>query len=1295
MLVQEHFKLNAKELSEHKSFWESQIAKGQSSVRFTLFEPSEETTYLKTVKDFTSAFARYDHAIQANSNAMYVIVVTAMSLVHRYYGQTPTTFHLHLKQFMEDTDGQPMPLVIDEFAESGRAQLKTIQSQINEVIRFRDFPIQLLAEQLKAPAALESNISVSDSMAMLPGYDLQVNLEVAEQGTMLGVALRQGMANENWLETYLEHLESAVAFLAQGSALLEELTLINAANTKTQWGESQDRQPLEIVSQFESIVERFPTRVAVKVEGDELTYAALNEQANRIAGELGERWGDLRDRIVGLLLEKDSWSIACMLGVLKAGGAYLPMALDTPLNRVQHIVENSGMQGLITVSDQMFNVQEFEVESIYIDIEYDGFAEQVTNPALKLTEDQLAYVIYTSGSTGQPKGVRVGHTNIINTLRWRQDFYRFNENHACLQLASHAFDSSVEDIYGMLLAGGTVVIPVQEKKTDAAYLIDLLITNEVSHLLIVPSLYRILLNDLEQNLPHLKAVTVAGEATNDDLVKRHYSQLAHTRLINEYGPTECSVCATFKELKEGSPVTIGTPVTNTLAAVVNEQMKLLPPGIKGELILGGPGVAQGYIGDHNLNRQKFVEDSLFHPGRKLYKTGDLVRWNLIGELEFIGRIDDQVKIRGLRVEPAEISRALGMNVQIKEAVVVARNDDRGEKQLVAFYTAAQELASKKLRDFMARHVMQALIPSQFVCVDAFPLNVNGKIDHQQLIEMDVVSASKSKYAGAETDLHQQLIDIWEDVLDQNNVGIDDDFFELGGHSLRATTFISEVRRHLGIALTINEVFENTTIRHLSELIEQHKNNLQNYEIEHLTDQNSFCLSPGQLRLWVMLLEEGNQANYRMDCLYKLKGRLNEEAFERVIQDLFQRHDSLRTRFGGTVEQPLQQFPAFDASKVPFIYEVYDGLGEEEAIERLNQENNEAFDLFDSELINLRLVKIDEELHLFQLSMHHIISDGWSIGIFIRELMNGYNHRVNDLFYEHPEVEINYGDYSEWISRRAGEGGFEREKQYWLQQLGDVKAVAELPADRPRPERKSYEAGNEYFQLEPLAYDTIKSLEAKEGLSTFMVVLASMGLLVSYHSGKTSFTLGAPFSGRSVSGLKDLIGILINTLAFRIDVEASQSVSDFLGSVKKTVLDGLDHEAYPFDQILTDLEVSRAPNKTPLFEVGLTWQNHDNISDKLSLHGLSVEQILEETTLAQHDLWFYGEENNGVISFNVVYSKELFDQNTIKAFIDDFIRITSMLHDNSIDLVQRIFEQLRSSQPKELETGTFMNLHEDF
>ena len=1294
-MLQDYIKLNANEFAEQKAFWEAQLSQGSLATPFKLFAPSGKNQFVQVERNFSSTFEKFDKEIQSNSNSLFVVLVAAMGIVHRNYGQTPINFHLNLKKSIEKKNTRPLPLVLGDFFEHSLDQLKSVQEKINQSFAFQDFPFQLLCDENKASKALDSNILIGDYEVANYDYDLYIIVDFSKQKQVVKAALRHGVGNQSWLEDYLNHLNKAILLLADDNASIADLQLCEALPIDFGLNQIKRKKLKNIISQFENIAGQFPDRLAVKTENVNLSYAELNLRANRIAGEVRERWIGSPNFIVGLFLEKNSWSIACMLGVLKAGGAYLPMDIDTPINKLEHIVENSGLCGVITMSDQMFNLQEINIESLYIDIEYDGFSARDNNPSQRIDENQIAYVIYTSGSTGNAKGVKIGHRNIINTLQWRQDFYQFNENHACLQLASHAFDSSVEDIYGMLLSGGTIVIPAQEKKADADYLIELLITHKVSHLLIVPSLYRIILDNLQLELPHLEAVTVAGEAMDEGLVRRHFDWLTKVRLINEYGPTECSVCATFKELEPENPVTIGSPITNTQVAVVNSELKLLPPGIHGELLLGGPGVSLGYINDPKLNSQKFIEDNIFKSGTKLYKTGDLVRWNLDGELEFLGRIDNQVKIRGIRVEPSEISRSLNEYPGIDQAAVVARLTEREEYELVAFYTADRTWSDQELREFMADHVMIALLPSQFIHLDSLPLNTNGKVDFQKLSLMEIDNRSGGKYVQAETVLQSELVEIWEEILNQNEIGIDDDFFELGGHSLKATTFISEARKRMGLSLTINEIFEYRTIRSLGKFIEDKNTNLRYNEIDHLSNQNSYCLSSGQLRLLIMLMEEGNQANYRMDCLYSLEGPLKEKAFEKSVQGIFKRHDSLRTKFVGTIEEPRQQFTSYNVDEVPFTYESFEHISKKEAIEKINSEKNTPFDFLQSDLVKFRLVKINPTCHLFLLSVHHIISDGWSIGILIRELMNGYNHRVNDLFYEPDTVSINYGDYSEWLCNQLEKGNFSKQKKYWGKQLNDIKEIAELPLDHSRPKRKNYQAGNVYFNIDTAHFHSVRSFEKKEGLSTFMIMLASLGLLISYHSSKTLFTLGAPFTGRTLPELKDLIGILINTLALRVEVKPELTVSAYMQGIKKTVLEGIEYQLYPYEQILQDLEIPRDSNKTPLFEVGLTWQNHDNISDQLSLAGLSVEQIITETPLAQHDLWFYGTELNNMFSFEVVYSKELFNLETIKDFIADFKRIATLLSTASSQKVQYIFEQLRGTDSQKVGMDTFMNLHEDF
>lgn len=575
---------------------------------------------------------------------------------------------------------------------------------------------------------------------------------------------------------------------------------------------------------FEQQVLKTPHAISVVFENEKLTYTDLNEQANQLAHHLREQMGVQSGDRVGLMVTRSTGMIVALIGILKAGATYVPIDVRLPSAIATDMLEETSVKAIILEAEFYINLIDFEAEFFLIDDELDD----LTTPTINLGEtsmpQDLAYVIYTSGSTGKRKGVALEHRAVVNTLLWGKQYYGFNEFDVKLQLPSVAFDSSVIDIFTILISGGQLVIPVEESRMDPRYLQQLILAHGVTNFLITPALYRLLLEQFDDHkaishLTTLRSVTVAGEATTKALVQTHYKQLPDVALINEYGPTENAVCSTACQLHpDDERVSIGQPITNVDVYILNEMLEPMPVGEKGEIYLAGKGLAREYFNQPTLTKERFIPDPFSACGdQRMYKTGDIGSWRADGHIDFWGRADNQVKIRGFRVELGEIEQALLQYGAVQDAVVLCTEEgEQLDKQLSAFLVRKDELDVSSLRDDLRQRLPDYMIPNTFLLIDQVPLTANGKVDRKQLWALQ---KSQNKVNATivlpRNDVEATLVHIWEKALDQNQVSVSDDFFDLGGNSLKAINTVNKIYKELGLQLSPVELYNRRTIEKLA------------------------------------------------------------------------------------------------------------------------------------------------------------------------------------------------------------------------------------------------------------------------------------------------------------------------------------------------------------------------------------------------------------------------------------------------------------------------------------------------
>ncbi|WP_392531410.1 amino acid adenylation domain-containing protein [Nostoc sp. C117] len=1047
-------------------------------------------------------------------------------------------------------------------------------------------------------------------------------------------------------------------------------------------------QDLCIHQMFEMQVERSPQAIAVVFENTQLTYQQLNERANQLAHYL-RTLGVKPDVLVGICLERSLEMIVGLLGILKAGGAYVPLDPSYPQERLAFILSDTQTPVLLTQEKLVNNLPPQQAQVICLDL----FGEENTqnnqeNPVNETTPDNLIYVIYTSGSTGQPKGVMIPHRGICNQLYWRQTTFGLTQADKVLLTISFSFDPSVWQIFWPLCFGGQLIMARPGGHQDAAYLVKMITEQQITVLALVPSILRVLLEEkgIEKGR-FLRHVTSGGEALSVELIERFFAQLNLDNVLhNCYGPTEASIDTTFWTCQRGTNYAIapiGCPITNAYIYILDENLQPVPVGESGELHIGGVGLARGYLNRPELTTEKFILDPFSsEKGARLYKTGDLVRQLNDGNIEFLGRIDHQVKIRGFRIELGEIEVALSQHPALTQTLVIAREDIPGDKRLVAYLVArSEEIPSQvELRHFLQGRLPEYMVPASFIFLDTLPLNPNGKIDRRALPAPDTSSLS-TNFVAPQNSTEEVLASIWAKVLRLEQVGIHDNFFELGGHSLLATQVMSRVRQAFQIEIPLQLLFENSTIATLAQAIAENQtqqNDPQNQTIPQIANRESAPLSFAQQRVWFLEQLEPNSRAYIIPDAQRLTGELNVGVLQQALDAIVVHHEALRTNFITSPDgSPIQVI----GNPRPVELQVIK-VTQEQAQYLLSQEAQPPFNLESDLMLRASLLQIDENEQILLLVMHHIASDGWSMGILWQQLAAVYEAFLNDKPSPLAKLPIQYADFAVWQHQWLSGEVLSSQINYWKTQLGSANTVLELPTDRPRPPVQSYQGAAQSLMLPQSLSTSLTELSRQEGVTLFMTLLAAFGTILHRYTGQEDILIGSPIAGRNRSEIEGLIGFFINTVVLRTDFSSNPSFRLLLSRVRQMALGAYAHQDTPFEKLVEELQPERDTSHNPLFQV---WFNMLNLRDiQLEIPGLAVEQVPMLETASKFDLTLYVTEQNQGIKLDLVYNTDLFTPERMMEMLHQFHHLLNQIvaaPDRQISLYSLVTPQARPLLPE--------------
>ncbi|TDF92725.1 non-ribosomal peptide synthetase [Paenibacillus piri] len=1152
------------------------------------------------------------------------------------------------------------------------------------------FNVMFNLQNMDIPQLQLGDLSVSPyPLLPPPAAKFDLTLEAVERNGAIDLSFDYATALftpetiGRWSGHLLQIAETAIYNPEIRLAELEMITPEERKHLLEPFGETRVSYPIDrtIQSCFEEQASKMPDRVAVVAEQESLTYRELDEKANRLAGELRSR-GIGREDAVALLLDRSIDTIVAMLAVLKAGGAYLPIDPENPDQRLQFIFQDSGARCLIAHERHAARASAlYSGEIINIDLTPPTGSPDRQAPVNE--SGDLAYMMYTSGTTGKPKGVMIEHRQVLHLIEALRgqvySLYDYTVLNVAL-LAPFHFDASVQQIFASLLLGHTLFIVPGSSTVDGHALAAYYRSRRIDVTDGTPAHLQMLLAAGSLQGVDIRHMLIGGEALPYETVRQLLDLFTRSAtapaITNVYGPTECCVDASAYDIvpplsagdRSGSFVPIGRPLGNNRLYILDAYGKLQPTGIPGELCIAGDGVGRGYLNLPELTAERFAADP-FVPGESMYRTGDLVCRRADGVIEFVGRMDNQVKIRGYRIELGEIESALLNHKQVTQAAVIGKSEKGTMEQLCAYFVANAVLDAAELRVWLSGQLPKYMVPSSIVQLESILLASNGKIDRRALpeTEPDMTMAGR-EYAAPTSEIEQQLCALWQETLGIERVGVDDNFFELGGHSLKAMTLIGSMQTKLKRDIPLKILFEQPTVRQLALYLQLPGGTDLPLAgaIKPAAKREYYPLSPAQKRMYIVHQLDGTGISCNMPSALVMEGEPDIAHLQLAFKQLVERHESLRTTFTEVNDVPVQMVH----EHVDFQCKVT--AGEKDEAAQLIRRFVRPFDLSTGPLIRAEIVRMAENRYLLLIDMHHIIADGVSTGILIKQLADLYEAR--DL----PAPKLHFKDFTVWLSEPEQQESIRGQELFWLEQFaGDIPAL-QLPCDFPRPALQSFAGGRIRFDADLETALKIRSLATETGVTLHMLLLAVFNVFLARMSGQHDIVVGTAVAGRRHADLQDVPGMFVNTLALRSSPEPDKTFRQFLQEVKETGLLALEHQDYPFEELVGRLDLPRDISRNPLFNVMLTLENPD--SEPLRLDGLSLSPYELPDTVSKFDLTLAAFENEGAIGLQLEYCCELFAKQTIVRWSGYILNIMRYIADRPDSRLAEI--ELMSAEEKQ-------------
>ncbi|MDQ7724137.1 amino acid adenylation domain-containing protein [Bacillus halotolerans] len=1224
---------------------------------------------------------------------LYTVLLAAYKvLLHKYTGQedmvvgTPASGRNHpdieniIGIFIQTVGIRTKPRANRTFTD----YLEEVKRQTLNAFENQDYPFDKLVEKLKVQRETtgkslfntmfvfqniefheirhnECTFKVRERNPGVSLYDLMLTVEDAGQQIELHFDFKPGQFEKDTIEQITRHYTSILTSLAkQPEMMLSSIPMLSETELQqllTEFNDTKTPYPHnEMVSRwFEVQADQRPDHDAVIFGNERYTYRQLNERANQLARTLRTK-GVQADQFVAIISPHCIELIVGILAVLKSGGAYVPIDPQYPEDRIQYMLSDSRTEIVLT-QRRLLDQLPYDGDVVLLDAE-NSYHEDRSNLDLFSNTHDLAYMIYTSGSTGNPKGVLIEHQGLANYIWWAKEVYVRGEKTNFPLYSSISFDLTVTSIFTPLVTGNTIIIYDGEDKSEV--LTAIMRDSRIDIIKLTPAHLHVLKEMNVADGTAIRKMIVGGENLSTRLAKSVSEQFkGRLDIFNEYGPTETVVgCMIYRydaKRDKREFVPIGTPAANTDIYVADANKNLVPIGVIGEMYISGPGVARGYWNRPDLTAEKFVENP-YIPGAKMYKSGDLAKRLRDGNLVYVGRIDEQVKIRGHRIELGEIEAALHNVEAVQKAAVTVREEEDGLKQLCAYYVSEKSIPAAQLREQLSLELPNYMVPSYFVRLEHMPLTSNGKINRKVLPAPEASLQQTAEYVPPGNEVESKLTDLWKEVLGISHAGIKHNFFDLGGNSIRAAALAARIHKELDVNLSLKDIFKFPTIEQLADkALHMEKNRYA--PIPAAKEMPYYPVSSAQRRMYLLSHAEGGELTYNMTGAMSVEGTVDPARLNAAFQKLIERHEALRTSFELYEGEPAQRIH----QTVEFTIEQIQA-SEEEAETRV-LDFIQSFDLAKPPLMRAGLIELEPSRHVLVVDMHHIISDGVSVNILMKDLSRLYEG------YELDPLPVQYKDYAVWQQSDIQKRSIKSQEAYWVDQFRDDIPVLDMPADYERPAIRDYEGESFEFVIPEHLKQRLRQMEENTGATLYMILLAAYTVLLSKYSGQEDIVVGTPSAGRTHLDVEAVVGMFVNTLVIRNHPAGRKTFDAYLNEVKENMLNAYKNQDYPLEELIQDLQLSKDPSRNPLFDTMFVLQNLDHA--ELTFDSLELKPYQFHHPVAKFDLTLSIQADQDNYHGLFEYSKKLFKKSRIEALSNDYLHILSVILEQPSILIEQI------------------------
>ncbi|MBP1080163.1 amino acid adenylation domain-containing protein [Bacillus capparidis] len=1257
---------------------------------------------------------------------LYSVLLSAFNvLLSKYSGQedivvgTPVAGRLHAE--LEHVVGMFVnTLALRNYPDAKKAFdifVKEAADQTVQALEHQEYPFEVLVDKLQLQKngnrhplfdVMFAFENVDEAKANLKDFEItpyeytnrttkfDLELKVTEQEGNLHFIFeyRTGLFQRDTIERMAEHFVKIIeVIIADITVLIGEIDLVTEEeknkiiafnDTDTMY-----KKEIKIKSLFEEQVVKYPQKRAVVFGQRELTYKELNEKANQLARYLIKK-GAGPNRVIGLLAEPSIEMVVGLWGIMKSGAAYLPIDPEFPDERIKGMIEDSGAIALLTQSHLLHSKNNYNVDVIELDMEA-ILAEDISNPENNGAAHDTLYIIYTSGTTGTPKGVPIKNQSLVNYISWFTRVAEITSSAKTMLLSSFAFDLGYTSLYSALLNGGELHIAPKECYTVPEKLLAYLIDQKISYIKLTPSLFSHLINarmlEDEQYRMVLKLVVLGGEEVRQADIAKFNRLYPDTEIMNHYGPTEATIGSIAHKFNfanfDNQRIIIGKPIDNAKIFILDKDQKPVPIGVPGEICISGTGLSEGYLNQPQLTKEKFIETSIFGQKKiKLYKTGDIGRFTSDGEIEFIGRMDHQVKIRGYRVEPGEVTTILLQHHSVKDAIVVPKDDI-----LYAYLVLKEGENGSGIRDHLLRKIPYYMMPSCFIRLDQIPLTPNGKLDRTALPEKADASVIDADFEWPKDSTDQKIAQIWEEILEVEQIGLNHSFFEMGGNSLKLMIVTGEIQKEFNVTIPLRESFKAPTVKGMSEFVKNASESIY-FSPEPLEKHKYYELSSAQKRLYALSQMEGIGTSYNMPRATLIEGEINLDKLEEAFVEMINRHEALRTSFEvieGEPNQRIHEKSEFTINYAVLDQNVYPDPMEEmhEGWAQLIDQLIQPFDLKKAPLARVFLFRLGSDKHVMLTDMHHLVSDGYSVDIMLQELLKIYQgHKL-------PDIHIQYKEFAGWQSKFLKTEIARKQEEYWLDVLTGDLPVLNLPTDFPRPEVQSYEGDSVIFETSEELKKRLDKLCLDTDTTLYMILSAAYSILLSKYSSQDDIIVGTPILGRTHPDFKQTIGLFANTIAIRSFPKREKSFAAFLTEMKEHLHQAYENQDYQIDMLIDQLHIKREPGRNPIFSTMFAYQEGN---DKQNMtENIKMTPIEYRNKMSKFDFTLFAEKGKETIIFEFEYASQLYKKETINKFAKDFqVILETICTDREIKLKEIEIEGLLGDNT-EIENVTFQFL----